>query len=130
MTDSAIGTFEVKLEPEMDEVFTRPELGRALLRKVFSGDLIGTSQGQMLSARTNVEGSAGYVAIELVEGSLAGKHGSFVLQHSSSMTRGESQQSITVVPDSATAELTGLTGRMVIDIKDNQHAYVFEYSLP
>lgn len=84
----------------------------------------------MLSAVSAVKGSAGYVAIERVTGSLAGKTGTFVLQHLGAMTRGESTLwSVTVVPDSATGELLGLSGKMTIDIVEGKHLYTLEYTL-
>lgn len=130
MPQSARGTFEIKLErhPAYDE---RPgaTLGRASGTKQFSGPLIATSDLEMIGAICQVEGSAGYVAMERVVGVLDGKRGSFVLQHSSTMTRGTPAQSITVVPDSATDELRGLTGSMRIDIVDGKHHYAFEYEL-
>jgi len=98
--------------------------------KKFSGDLEATSQGEMLAAMTAVKGSAGYVAIERVSGTLHGRHGTFVLQHSGTMTRGMPALSVTVVPDSGTEELTGLTGRMTIKIDAGNHFYEFDYMLP
>jgi hypothetical protein len=100
------------------------------LAKRFHGDLEGTSQGQMLAAATAVKGSAGYVAIELVTGALGGRRGSFVLQHSGTMTRGTPQLTIAVVPDSGTDELAGLQGRMTITIEGGAHSYELDYSLP
>lgn len=127
----AAGTFEVELTPVPDDgVFADELLARAILAKRFAGDLAGTSRGQMLSARSTVAGSAGYVAIERVEGVLNGRRGSFVLQHSSVMERGEALQQIRVVPDSGSGELTGLTGKMTIDNSDGEHRYTFEYRLP
>ena len=84
----------------------------------------------MLTAMTAVTGSAGYVAIERVAGTLNGRRGTFVLQHTGTMTRGEQELSIMVVPDSGTDQLTGLVGRMTITIKDTTHSYDFEYTLP
>jgi hypothetical protein len=100
-----------------------------LINKQFHGDLTGTSEGQMLTALTSVKDSAGYVAIERVNGVLNGREGGFVLQHSGTMTRGEQQLTITVVPDSGTDQLAGLTGGMTIKIADGKHYYEFEYSL-
>jgi hypothetical protein len=100
-----------------------------LIDKRFGGDLEATSKGQMLAVRTKVEGSAGYVALERVEGTLAGRAGSFVLQHSGTMTRGAQQLSIAVVPDSGTGELEGLAGQMRINIADGRHSYEFDYTL-
>ena len=100
------------------------------LRKVFHGDLDGTSVGEMLSVGTPTEGSAGYVAIERFDGSLSGRKGSFALQHSGLMDRGKPSLTVRVVPDSGTAELSGLSGRMKIRIAENgTHFYEFEYEL-
>jgi hypothetical protein len=82
--------------------------------KQFHGDLEGTAKGQMLTAGTDVKGSAGYVASERVTGTLHGRSGSFVLQHSGTLTKGAAQQSITVVPDSGAGQLVGLTGKMIV----------------
>ena len=124
--NQATGTFEVKLTPQADE---DSGLGRMTIDKQFHGDLEATSQGQMLAARSSVKGSAGYVAMERVSGRLGGRVGTFVLQHSGTMTRGEPQLSVTVVPDSGTGDLTGLSGKMVIENAEGQHSYVFEYSI-
>ncbi len=129
MTEQAKGTFEVTLKPQPLFHNTSPLLGRLTIDKQFHGDLNATSTGEMLSARTSIENSAGYVAIERVSGTLHGRKGTFVLQHSSLMTRGEPQQSITVVPDSGTDELEGLTGTMTIINNEGKHNYEFEYSL-
>jgi len=126
----AAGAFEVKLTPQQDAQSETSFLGRLLIDKQFHGDLEAVSQGQMLSVRTSVESSAGYVAIERVTGSLHGRSGSFVLQHSGSMTRGVGQLTISVVPDSGTDALTGLAGTMAIIIADGDHRYEFEYALP
>ncbi|HEX3865299.1 MAG TPA: DUF3224 domain-containing protein, partial [Gemmatimonadaceae bacterium] len=105
-------------------------LGRRSIDKQFRGDLDATSAGEMLSAGTPVQGSAGYVAIEHVTGTLGGRSGSFTLQHNATMTRGEPRLRIDVIPDSGTDELAGLTGTMSIVIAGGQHSYEFEYSLP
>ena len=124
--NQATGTFEVKLTPQADE---DSGFGRMTIDKQFHGDLEATSQGQMLAARSSVKGSAGYVAMERVSGRLGGRVGTFVLQHSGTMTRGEPQLSVTVVPDSGTGDLTGLSGKMVIENAEGQHSYVFEYAI-
>jgi len=131
MTGRAAGTFEVKLTPEAsDEGTEGGSLGRMSIAKQFHGDLEGTSTGAMLSALTTTKGSAGYVAIERVTGTLQDRRGSFVLQHSGTMARGEQQLTITVVPDSGTGELTGLAGLMRIIIADGKHSYEFDYTAP
>jgi hypothetical protein len=100
------------------------------LDKQFHGDLEGTSQGEMLAVVTAIEGSAGYVAMEQVSGTLHGRRGTFALQHLGVMTRGTPQLTVTVVPDSGTGELKGLSGRMTIHIDGAAHSYAFEYTLP
>ncbi len=128
ITTHASGPFEVKLTPQATDD-KDATLGRMSIDKQFHGDLEATSKGEMLSAMTSVKGSAGYVAIERVSGTLHGRHGTFILQHSGTMTRGAPQLSVTVVPDSATGELVGLTGKMTIKIADGKHSYDFEYTL-
>lgn len=126
----ATGTFTVSLTPQADSWNeANKSLGRMLIDKQFAGNLEGTSIGQMLSYRTAVDGSAGYVAIEEVKGTLMERYGTFVLQHSSTMNRGVPSQSITVVPDSGTGELEGISGEMVIKIEEGQHFYEFEYEI-
>src|ERR1017187_1028152 len=124
----ASGTFEVKITPQPVDA-DAPVFGRMSLDKQFHGDLEAASYGQMLTAVTGVKGSAGYVAIEQVTGSLHGRSGAFVLQHSGTMTRGAPQLTVSVVPDSGTGELLGLTGTMTITIADGKHSYDFEYTL-
>jgi predicted flavoprotein YhiN len=130
MSKQATGNFEVTLKPQPLFHNTSSLLGRMTINKTFHGDLTATSTGEMLSARTNVKDSAGYVAIELVSGTLHGCKGSFVLQHSSTLRKGEQKQSITVVPDSGTDEFVGLTGNLTITNDNGKHSYTFNYTLP
>jgi Protein of unknown function (DUF3224) len=131
MTQRATGPFEVKLVP-LDPSFKTEDnfLGRMSIDKQFHGDLEATSKGEMLSASTSVKGSAGYVAIERVTGSLGGRTGTFILQHNATMARGTPQLNIIVVPDSGTGQLTGLTGNMNIIITNGKHSYDFAYMIP
>jgi len=129
-TMHASGTFEVKLTPETlaDKAADRT-LARMSIDKQFHGDLEGTSKGEMLSAVTMVKGSAAYVAMERVTGTLKGRKGSFVLQHSATMARGEPHLRIIVVPDSGSEDLTGLAGTMKINVASSgTHSYDFEYT--
>ena len=131
MTTRATGTFEVQLSPlPVYESAEGAMLARMSIDKQFNGDLTATSKGEMLSAGTSVKGSAGYVAVERVIGTLGGRRGSFVLQHNGIMNRGATQLAITVVPDSGTGELAGLSGSMAIIIADGKHSYELDYSLP
>jgi hypothetical protein len=132
MTTQVRGSFEVKLVPQgTEDKADGLSLGRLTIEKQFHGELEGTSQGQMLTGVTDVPGSAGYVALERVTGTLKGKRGSFLLQHSGTMSKaGGYQLSVTVVPDSGTAQLLGLVGKMDIQIVDGKHFYVLEYTLP
>lgn len=128
MTTHASGTFEVKLTPQ-DDKSEDSGLGKMVIDKQFHGDLEAVSKGQMLAAGTAVKDSAGYVAMERVSGTLHGRKGGFVLQHSGTMTRGVPQLTVTVVPDSGTDQLAGLAGKMMIKIADGKHSYEFEYTL-
>lgn len=128
MNSLAEGTFEVTMTPEpVGDVVDGVSLGRLQLTKKFEGALTATSTATMLAARTSLPGSAGYVAIERVTGTLLQKKGTFVLQHSGIMTRGAKSLSVTVVPDSGTGELAGLAGTMEIDIVDGKHFYKFSF---
>ncbi len=128
----AKGTFEPKVTQAVaDDKANGSTLGRWTLAKTIHGDLEGTSEGEMLTAGTDVKGSAGYVAMERVTGTLEGRRGSFVLQHSGTMSHGALQLSVTVVPDSGSGELQGIAGTMAIQIAaDGKHSYQFGYALP
>jgi hypothetical protein len=132
MTTVAAGPFDVTMNP--DPSYETADggivLGRVSFVKRFHGALDAESVVQMLSAGTAVKGSAGYVAIERVEGRLDGRAGSFVLQHGGTMNRGQAQLTVSVVPDSGTGDLAGLAGTMAIDIVDGKHFYRFDYTLP
>lgn len=131
MATRASGTFQVKLAPQTTaHDAAGAVLGRMSIDKEFHGDLDAISQGEMLAAGTAVEGSAGYVAVEKVTGTLHGRAGSFVLQHSGTMDRGAPTLSVTVVPDSGTGALAGISGRMNIIVEGGRHAYTFDYTLP
>jgi uncharacterized protein DUF3224 len=131
MTTRATGTFEVKVTPQPpDDKGESAPVGRMTIDKQFHGDLEGTSKGDMLTAMTAVKGSAGYVAIERVTGTLRGRKGTFALQHTGIMTRGAPSLTITVVPDSGTDQLAGLSGKMAIVIgADGKHSYELDYTL-
>jgi len=125
------GTFDVKLAPSTETpVVADPLFGNMSIDKTFHGDLTATSKGQMLSVRTATKGSAGYVALERVEGKLLGRSGSFYLQHSGTMDRGTPHLLVSVVPDSGSGELTGIAGSMEINIKEGAHLYSFTFTLP
>jgi hypothetical protein len=130
VTTSASGTFEVKLVPQAAEPGADASLGRMTIDKQFRGDLEAKSFGQMLTAGTAVAGSAGYVAVERVSGTLRGRSGSFTLQHTGTMSHGSFQLSVTVVPDSGTGELVGISGAMKIMIEGGKHSFEFDYTLP
>ena len=124
----AKGTFEVKLTPQKDDN-SDPTMGRMAGDKQYHGDLEGTATVQMLYAgNPGAKGSGGYVAIEKVTGTLQERSGTFVLQHSGTMNKGAQQLSITVVPDSGTGQLAGISGKMEIKIVEGKHFYEFEYS--
>jgi hypothetical protein len=127
----ATGTFDVKITPQASDLAPEgPHLGRMSLDKQYHGDLDGVAKGEMITAAgMAVKESAAYSAVERVSGSLHGKKGSFALQHTGVMTRGKPSLNVTVVPDSATGDLAGLTGRMDIIIEGKQHSYVLDYEI-
>jgi hypothetical protein len=125
----ATGSFDVKLTPQTLTDTSDSTLGRMSIDKQFHGDLDATSKGEMLSAMTAVKGSAGYVAMEKVTGTLGGRTGTFVLQHHATMDRGTPHLSIDVVPDSGTGQLSGISGTMNIRITEGKHFYDFDYAL-
>jgi hypothetical protein len=125
------GNFDIQLTPQSaGPAMEAAKLGRQKLDKQFHGDLDARSVGEMLAAGTDIKGSAGYVAIERVTGTLQGKPGSFVLMHTGVMHRGTPQLTVQVVPDSGTDQLTGLAGQMGIQITNGQHVYTFDFTLP
>jgi hypothetical protein len=129
VTNQSRGTFDVKVIPQAPDDPAGGPFNRLFLAKQFHGDLDGSSKGQMLAAGTTVEGSAGYVALELFSGTLNGRRGSFILQHNGTMTEGVPTMIVTVVPDSGTDQLVGLAGKMTIIIADGMHSYEFDYTL-
>ncbi len=127
---TARGPMDVNIEPEPP--FLEQDglkLNRSVVRKEFSGDMVGGSEAQMIAAFTGTPGSAGYVAIEHFTGSVGGKSGSFVLQHSGVMDRGDARLAVTIVPDSGTGELAGISGTLQIDNDEGKHSYVLDYEL-
>ena len=132
MTQHASGPFEVKVTPQKPDtqIARSANLGRLTIDKRFHGDLEASAKGEMLATQSEVKGSAGYVALERVTGKLQGRSGTFVLLHSATMKRGAPESTVTVVPDSGTGELTGLTGSMRIKVApDGGHSYEFDFRI-
>ena len=130
MATKAQGSFEVKMTPQAwSEGSSEHNLGRFLMQKTFHGDIEGISEGQMLSAGSAEKGSAGYVAIEKITGTLQGRKGTFALQHSGTMNKGNLTLNIAVVPGTGTDELSGLSGTFEIKMADGKHTYEFSYTL-
>jgi hypothetical protein len=127
----AAGSFTVAIRPQRKpDVASGCSLGRMSIDKQFVGELVAAGKGEMLTAMTETAGSAGYVAVERVSGTLRGRRGSFALQHSGTMAHGVQRLSITVVPDSGAEQLNGIDGSLTIEIVDGKHFYQFDYSLP
>ncbi|MXY75990.1 MAG: DUF3224 domain-containing protein [Acidimicrobiia bacterium] len=127
---TARGPMDVKIEAESPFLERDGlKLNRNVVRKVFSGDMVGSSEAQMIAALTATPGSAGYVAIEHFSGSVGGRSGSFVLQHRGVMNRGDALLEVTIVPDSGTGELAGISGTLEIHNEEGQHSYVLDYEL-
>jgi len=126
----AKGSFEITMQaPPAGEGVGRVAVGRMLLDKYYSGDLIGIGQGEMLSAGNPAAGSAGYVAIEHVTATLGALTGSFALQHAGTMHAGSSHLSISIVPGSGTGDLAGIEGKLKLDIVGRKHHYELDYTL-
>ena len=131
MAQHASGSFDVTITPQKDEGVGDVSIGRMGIDKVYHGDLEGTGVGQMLAGMASeVKDSGAYVAIERVRGTLHGRTGSFAVHHRGIMTRGAQDLMITMIPDSGTEELKGITGTMTIEIKDGKHFYTIDYMLP
>ena len=131
MTRHATGAFDVKVTPlPLGGPAEDATLGRMSIEKQFHGELDAAGQGQMLTAATEVAGSAAYVAMERVSGTLHGRTGTFALVHRGTMNRGEPRLEVTVVPDSGTGQLVGLAGALAIVVADGKHTYDLEYTLP
>jgi hypothetical protein len=129
MSTHAKGSFEVTMTPQKDEG-ADASLGRFMLEKTFRGELEAKGKGQMLTVGTDVQGSAVYVAVEKVTGTLRGRQGGFSLYHQGVMTRGTPSLAVTIVPDSGTGALQGIAGSLGIDILDGRHFYDLTYTLP
>ncbi len=129
MSTHAKGSFDVVMTPQKDEGLDA-SLGRFTLEKTFHGELEARGKGQMLTVGTDVQGSAVYVAVEKVTGTLAGREGDFSLYHQGVMTGGTPSLKVTIVPDSGTRGLQGIVGTLGIDILDGRHFYDLAYTLP
>jgi len=128
---STTGTFTIKMTP--DAPYDESDgitLGRVRFDKVFSGPLTATSVVHMTAARTAIADSASYVAVEKIVGTLDGKQGSFVVTHTGHMVRGAQTLTITIVADSGTGALVGISGTMDIQIVDGVHHYTLDHRLP
>ena len=132
MNGQATGTFEVKVKPLPEDVKVQGvAVGRMSIDKVWSGDLAGTSKGEMMTTGGEVKGSGGYVAVEVMDVSLKGRRGTFTLMHHATMkSNADFPMNIVVVPDSGTGELAGLAGKLEIIIEGARHSYRFDYTLP
>jgi hypothetical protein len=127
MTHHAHGTFTVNVQPLTPA--PAEGLGRFSIDKQIHGDLEATTKGEMFTGGDPKQGEAGYVAIEVVTGTLAGKQGSFALQHTATMDRSGYKMTVIVVPGSGTGELKGITGTFIIHIVNGQHSYDFDYTI-
>lgn len=123
---TATGSFDIQMTPQKHDTV---DVGRIVIQKQYQGGMVGDGTGQMLSKRSSVEGSAGYVAIEHFSGVIKGLRGSFTLQHTGVMDRGAQSLNIIVVPDSGTEDLKSISGTMTIDISGGEHNYVFDYEI-
>ena len=124
----AKGEFDVKRIPQGElEIGGDARIGHTRFDKQFHGPLAANSVVHMLAVMSATPGSGAYVAIERIDGTLDGRRGSFFAQHNGVMDRGKPSLELTVVPDTGTDALTGLHGRIAIDIVDGKHFYTFDY---
>ena len=121
----AKGTFQITMMP----LDLGPTASGFTIDKTFAGDLVGTGHGHMLAHTTETEGSAGYVAMEMVEVALGDRTGGFALQHSGTMTQGEATALVSIVPDSGSGGLEGISGELTIEVVDGAHHYELRYQL-
>ncbi|MDQ1454070.1 MAG: hypothetical protein QOK38_3936 [Acidobacteriaceae bacterium] len=130
----AKGTFVVKISPtDVSALGQEAGIGRMTIDKTFSGDIEGTSKGEMLTGGADSTGAMAYVALERVTGKLNGRSGSFLLMHNASMLKSDPASGmlqVTVVPQSGTDELSGLSGKLTITIEGGKHSFDLEYELP
>jgi hypothetical protein len=131
VTQRATGPFDVFMKPASPpEKEGRTAIGRMVLDKQYFGDLVAIGKGEMLTAVTDTQGSAAYVAIERITGTLNGRGGSFVIQHNGTMSGGSQNLSTSVVPDSGTEQLTGISGTLAMKVVEGKHVYALDYVLP
>ena len=128
MPHHAHGTFTVDVHPLTPA--PAEGLGRFSINKQMHSDLEATTKGEMFSGGDPRKGVAGYVAIEVVTGTLAGKHGSFALQHFATMDASGPKMQVIIVPGSGTGDLQGIGGTLTIRIENGQHFYDLDYTLP
>ena len=128
MPHHARGTFTTDIRPLTPA--PADGLGRFSINKQIHGDLEATTQGEMFSGGDPKQGVAGYVAIEVVTGSLNGRQGTFALQHFATMDAAGPKMQVIVVPGSGTGGLKGISGTFTIKIDKSGHSYDFEYTLP
>lgn len=126
---TARGSFDVTMTPQSSNTHDGITESRLSLEKRYHGQLEAQGSGTMLSTMTTVKGSAGYVAMERVAGTLHGRRGSFVLQHSGVLTRGAQSLTVTIVPDSGTGELAGISGTCGITVVGAAHSYELHYTI-
>lgn len=129
----AVGTFEVEMTPGAPEVVEAGlGLSRYRLTKTFAGGIAGVGVGEMLAGGPpGVETAGTYVALERVVGTLDGRQGAFLLAHRGDINAEGYTLSITVVPNSGTGDLVGLTGDFALTVTDDGvHHYDLAYRLP
>jgi hypothetical protein len=104
------------------------ELSRVHISRTFTGDLAGESTAELMIAKS--EGGGGYVGHDKITGTLAGKAGSFVFQHTGIMGPAGITNTGTIVPGSGRGELEGITGEgtMLAD-DDGNHTLTLAFEL-
>jgi Protein of unknown function (DUF3224) len=105
------------------------ELQRVHISRTFTGDLEGTSTAEILIARS--EGGGAYTGHDLIEGKLAGRSGTFVIQHGGIMGPEGISNTGTIVPGSGSGDLEGITGEgTLLADEEGNHTLTLDYELP
>ena len=86
------------------------KLTRAKVTQAYQGEISGTGEVEFLMSYA-VNGTASFVGVELVKGTIAGKSGSFVIQHVGTYDSGGARSVWSIVPGTGIGGLAGITGK-------------------
>lgn len=105
-----------------------PSLGKATVRKAFTGQMAGESVAEIVMCQG--DGGAAYTGIERFTGTVDGQQGSFVCQHGAVTGGDDTTSHGIVVPGSGTGDLAGISGTVAITVlPDGGHTFTLDYEL-